>query len=317
MNPADLRQRIVRNMVESRCLDEQLILLQRHGLSPFWTGGPGEEAFNSSLGAFLRVGRGPEFDFLLPHYRSSAIALMAGEKSIDFIRQMLGRQSDPYSYGRNFANHFCNAERNLGPVSSPVNSQFVFGLGTARAQLDSSGITVVVAGDASTHQGDFASLLLWSTRPKDPLPILIVITNNRVGISTPYETQHAKPNIVDRARAFGIESAMVDGLSVDDCTNALKHAFDYVRTERRPYFLEASVTRLFGHSSASGAKHDPNAEDPLDRESYPAHWRMEIQERLRQEVEQVKLEPPVDGMSAESYVWGSSRPWPQSLKQSD
>ena len=93
----DTRKRIVRNMLESRCLDERLILLQRHGLGHFWTGGPGEEAFNSCLGAMLHVGRGPNYDYLLPHYRSSAIALMAGEQSIDFIRQMLGRESDPYS----------------------------------------------------------------------------------------------------------------------------------------------------------------------------------------------------------------------------
>ena len=125
---------------------------------------------------------------------------MAGERSIDFIRQMLGRATDPYSQGRNFANHFCNADSNLGPVSSPVNSQFVLALGTARAQLRSRGITVVIGGDASTHQGDFASLLIWSTRPAAPLPILIAITNNRVGISTPYETQHARSSIVDQDR---------------------------------------------------------------------------------------------------------------------
>jgi 2-oxoisovalerate dehydrogenase E1 component alpha subunit len=28
---------------------------------------------------------------------------------------------------------------------------------------------------------------------------------------------------------------------------------DYVRTERRPYLLEAFVSRLYGHSSSSGA----------------------------------------------------------------
>ncbi len=312
----DTRKRIVRNMLESRCLDERLILLQRQGLGHFWTGGPGEEAFNSCLGAFLRVGRGPDFDFLLPHYRSSAIALMTGERSIDFIRQMLGRETDPYSRGRNFANHFCNSERNLGPVSSPVNSQFVFGLGTARAQLKSSGVTVVVAGDASTHQGDFASLLLWSTRPDNPLPILIVITNNRIGISTPYETQHARPTIVDRAKAFGIKAATVDGLGVDACYCTLEHAFHSVRTERRPCFVEANVTRLFGHASSSGAQCDPDAEDPLERESFPSEWREEIEARLRREVEQVKREPPVDGASAELYAWGSPRRWPPSLKQS-
>lgn len=316
VNAHDLRNRIVRNMLESRCLDERLILSQQYGLGHFWTGGPGEEAFNSCLGALLNPGRGPDFDFLLPHYRSSAIALMAGERSIDFIRQMLGRETDPYSQGRNFANHFCNADRNLGPVSSPVNSQFAFGLGTARAQLNSRGITVVVGGDASTHQGDFASLLIWSTRPGNNLPILIVITNNGIGISTTYESQHARPSIVDRAEAFGIRTATVDGLSVDDSYSTLEHAFEYVRTERKPFFVEARVSRLFGHASSSGAHREADAEDPLDRESPPVEWRAEIEERLCREVEQVLAEPPVEGSSAELFVWGNPRRWPPSLKRS-
>jgi 2-oxoisovalerate dehydrogenase E1 component alpha subunit len=33
----------------------------------------------------------------------------------------------------------------------------------------------------------------------------------------------------------------------------LKHAMDYVRKERKPFLLEAMVSRLYGHSSASGA----------------------------------------------------------------
>ena len=312
----DLRQRIVRNMIESRCLDQRLIRLQQNGLGYFWTGGPGEEAFNSCLGALLKLDRGPDYDFLLPHYRSSAIALMTGERSIDFIRQMLGRATDPYSHGRNFANHFCNADKNLGPVSSPVNSQFAFGLGTARAQLGRKGITVVVGGDASTHQGDFASLLIWSTRPQNNLPILIAITNNRIGLSTSYETQHAKPSIVDRAKAFGIRAATVDGLSVDDSYHTLEQAFAYVRTERKPFFVEASVSRLLGHATPPGSRREPNAEDPLDRESYPALWKEEINTRLQDEVEQVLRESPVNESSADLYVWGDARPWPLSLKPS-
>lgn len=33
----------------------------------------------------------------------------------------------------------------------------------------------------------------------------------------------------------------------------LKEAMDYVRTERKPFLLEAMVSRLYGHSSSSGA----------------------------------------------------------------
>jgi 2-oxoisovalerate dehydrogenase E1 component alpha subunit len=297
------RQAILRNMLESRYLDERLLLLWRTGKAHFWTGGPGEEAFNSCLGALLRLGRGPKSDFLLPHYRSSAIALMTGEKSIDFIRQMLGRETDPFSKGRNFGNHFVNAARNLGPVSSPVNSQLVFGLGTARAQRLHTGITVVVCGDASTHSGDFASLLAWSSRPNDALPIVIVVTNNGGGISTSFESQHSEASVSERARPFGIQAAQVDGLSVDESFSLLEHAFSYVRNERRPFLVEAHVSRLWGHSSSSGANREVDADDPLDRESFPEHWHTEIRNRLKEEVERVLQEPAATGPSAESDVW--------------
>lgn len=298
-----LRARIVRNMLESRCLDELLIRAQIQGLGHFWTGGPGEEAFNSCLGAHLNVGRGPDFDFLLPHYRSSAVALMVGLRSIDFIRQMLGRATDPFSLGRNFANHFCDATRNLGPVTSPVNSQFAFALGTARAQLRRNGITVAIGGDASTHQGDFASLLVWSTRPRDELPVLIVITNNRMGISTSYESQHARNSTTHRAEAFGIPTARVDGLSVDDSHACLAEAFAYVRERRRPFMVEAEVTRLYGHSSSSGARRQDGVADPLDREDSPEQWRAAIVARLEDELARVKLEPAAAAESADLHVW--------------
>jgi 2-oxoisovalerate dehydrogenase E1 component alpha subunit len=38
---------------------------------------------------------------------------------------------------------------------------------------------------------------------------------------------------------------------------------DYVRAERRPFLLEAAVSRLYGHSSASGANSVPDEPDCL------------------------------------------------------
>ncbi|MBA2544268.1 MAG: thiamine pyrophosphate-dependent dehydrogenase E1 component subunit alpha, partial [Deltaproteobacteria bacterium] len=55
------------------------------------------------------------------------------------------------------------------------------------------------------------------------------------------------------AKAFGMPTAVIDGNDPEVSYAALSKAMDYVRTERRPYMLEAMVSRLRGHSSASGA----------------------------------------------------------------
>ncbi len=81
----------------------------------------------------------------------------------------------------------------------------------------------------------------------------MLVTNNRFGISTPYAGQHGATQIADRGKAFGMPTAVVDGNDPEASVAALKKAIDYVRTERKPYLLEAMVSRLYGHSSASGA----------------------------------------------------------------
>jgi 2-oxoisovalerate dehydrogenase E1 component alpha subunit len=111
----------------------------------------------------------------------------------------------------------------------------------------------VIGGDAGTAEGDFASALIWSSRPGQELPMLMIVTNNRFGISTPAQTQHGEKNIADRARAFGIECGVADGNHPEKIWKSLGSAMDFVRETGKPYLLEVEVSRIYGHSSSSGA----------------------------------------------------------------
>jgi len=250
----ELSLRIYDLMLRSRLLEERLITMYKQGDGFFWIGGPGEEAFNVPLGLLVDKGFGLQHDYLHLHYRSGATLLAMGADPIDSLRQMKNTATDPYSRGRNFAGHFSVRKWNVVPVSSPIEVQFSIAIGTARAQRNASkGITIVQGGDAGTAEGDFATALVWSSRRGCELPMLMIVTNNRYGISTPYAGQHGYDQISDRGKAFGMPTAVVDGNDPEASYAALTKAIDYVRTERRPYLLEAMVSRLRGHSSASGA----------------------------------------------------------------
>jgi 2-oxoisovalerate dehydrogenase E1 component alpha subunit len=243
-------------MVKARVLEERLITMYRQGDGYFWIGGPGEEALNVPLGLLVHKGQGPEFDYLHLHYRSSATLLAMGADPVDALRQMKNTATDPYSGGRNFVNHYSVRKWNVVPVSSPIEVQFSMAPGTALANKRVSGgrgITIVQGGDAGTAEGDFATCLVWSSRKGHELPVLMIVTNNQWVISTPYEGQHGETRISDRGKAFGIQTATIDGNDPEAAYAGLKHAIDYIRTERRPFLLEAMVSRLYGHSSASGA----------------------------------------------------------------
>jgi len=265
---AELSLRIYDLMLRARVLEERLISMYKQGEGYFWIGGPGEEAFNVPLGLLVDKGQGVDHDYLHLHYRSSGTLLAMGGDPVDSLRQMRNLATDPYSRGRNFAGHYSVRKWNIVPVSSPIEVQFSMAIGTARAQrkgTGAKGITIVQGGDAGTAEGDFATALVWSSRKGSELPLLMLVTNNRWGISTPFEGQHGYSQIAERGKAFGMPTAVVDGNDPEASYAALQKAINYVRTEKKPYLLEAMVSRLRGHSSASGANLVRGEEDCLER----------------------------------------------------
>ncbi|MSQ97578.1 MAG: thiamine pyrophosphate-dependent dehydrogenase E1 component subunit alpha [Gemmataceae bacterium] len=248
---------IHRIMVRARVMEERMIKMSKSGEGFFWIGGPGEEAFNACLGLQVKKGEGPAFDFLLLKYRNSAAMIAMGMELIDGVRQMAMRWSDPFSAGRNFTGHFSRKGWNVVPVTPVIEVQFVMAPGTALMQKrhGGDGVTIVIGGDAGSAEGDFASCLIWSTRPGNELPVLMLTTNNGFGISTSHASQHSCEHTTERGKAFGIPGEVVDGNDPVASWFAIERALRYCRSTRRPFMLEAMVSRLYGHSSSSGAPH--------------------------------------------------------------
>lgn len=252
-------------MVRSRALEERLIKIYKAGDAYFWIGAPGEEAWGVPLGMLVRKGQGPQYDWLHLHYRGTPTLVAMGMPMVDSIRLIMNRATDRCTGGRNFSNHYCFPEWNVAPVSSPIEIQYVQALGTAHVQKRSGfkALTVVSGGDAGTAEGDFASCLIWSSRKGQELPLLITVQNNQWGISTGFEGQHGESRISDRARAFNMPSETINGNDPVESYIKIKESMDYIRTHQKPAFLEAMVSRLYGHSSASGANFVKQEEDGL------------------------------------------------------
>lgn len=250
-------------MVKSRVLEERLIKIYRAGESYFWIGGPGEEAWGVSLGLNVNKGRGIQHDWLHLHYRCTPTLVALGLPMLESIRLMMNRVTDPSTGGRNFSNHYCFPQWNVAPVTSPIEVQYPIACGTALAQKrhKSKGISIVTGGDAGTAEGDFASCLIWSSRKGNELPVLITVQNNRWGISTSWEGQHGEAQIADRAKAFGIRSMVINGNDPVESYIKVKEQTDYIRKTGKPAFIETMVSRLYGHSSASGANRVENEMD--------------------------------------------------------
>jgi 2-oxoisovalerate dehydrogenase E1 component alpha subunit len=162
-------------MVKSRVLEERLIKVYKTGDAFFWIGGPGEEAFGVPLGLLVDKGQGVSHDYLHLHYRGTPTLIAMGMTMIDSIRLIMNRSTDRSTGGRNFANHYCFPEWNVVPVGSPIEVQYGMAVGTAMAQRrrkmkkEAAGVSIVTGGDAGSAEGDFASCLIWSSRPGNEL----------------------------------------------------------------------------------------------------------------------------------------------------
>jgi 2-oxoisovalerate dehydrogenase E1 component alpha subunit len=267
----ELALTVFRQMLRTRALEERSIKMSKSGEAYFWIGGPGEEAFNVCLGLQVHKGQGPAYDYLHLHYRNAGVMLAMGMPMIDHTRQLAMRWTDTHSRGRNFVGHYSIPAWNVVPVTSVIEVQFAMAPGTALVQKrhgqknpsENEGITLVVGGEAGTAEGDFESCLNWSTRPGNELPVLMLVANNRFGISTDLDTVHTHRPIAARGIPYGIRNETVDGNDPVVMWNAIDRAMRYCRRERKPFLLEAMVSRLHGHSSSSGAQRNWTDLDPL------------------------------------------------------
>jgi 2-oxoisovalerate dehydrogenase E1 component alpha subunit len=317
--PKELLLRMHSLMVKSRVLEERLIKIYKAGEAFFWIGAPGEEAFGVPLGLLVHKGQGPAHDYLHMHYRATPTMLALGMPMIDSIRLMMNRATDRSTGGRNFSNHYCFPEWNVVPVSSPIEVQYAASIGTAHVQRrhKGQGLTIVTGGDAGTAEGDFATCLVWASRPGHELPMLITVQNNKWGISTSYDSQHGETHIADRGKAFNMRTAVINGNDPIETYLSLQAEMAYIRKTRKPVLLEACVSRLYGHSSATGANLIPEVDsvkrfeelllrnDVLKEADAKRLW-AEFEEEARGAQETARGEPPPSPESVWDHVYADN-----------
>ncbi len=320
--PKEILLAMHEHMVTARVLEERLIKLYRTGDAYFWIGGAGEEAFGVPLGMLTHKGHGPEYDYLHLHYRGTPTLVALGMPMIDSIRLQMNRSTDPSTGGRNFCNHYCFPEFNVVPVGSPIEVQYGMAIGTGIVQRrlnqqGKKGITIVTGGDAGSAEGDFASCLIWSSRPGQELPMLITVQNNRVGISTDYGSQHGEKYVSDRGRAFGIRTAVVNGNDAIETYLALQAEMAYIRKTGKPVLMEFMVSRLYGHSSATGANREKGNDciELLERKMIDAkiitsqkckEIYVSLDEESRRIAEEVRKEPVPQAESIWDHIYAGN-----------
>lgn len=229
------------SMLLIRKFEEQAGLLYASGKGPMTCTSIGQEA--SAVGVIQELG--PE-DLLLTNHRSAGHLLARGADPGRMMAEIFGRATG-YCQGKSGSLHISVKELGVVLTSTIVGGELslVPGVALSLAMGGSSGIAACFFGDGAACEGVFHESLnlaaIWE------LPVLYVCENNQWQAFVSRRETMITDHISEWARPYGIEAVTVDGNDVSAVADAARHAVDYVRTKRKPFFLETSTYRLRGH----------------------------------------------------------------------
>lgn len=234
-------------MVLARRLSERIFQLQRAGIVPLAIPCDGHEAVQ--VGSALALPADPARRIVYPYYRSLAAVLAYGMTPLDLLLGFFAKQNDPSSGGHQMPAHYCRRDLNIVTTSSVIATQILHAAGAAyAAKLRRTGqVVVTYFGDGATSEGDFHEGLNFAAIHK--LPVVFVCENNGYAISVPQRKQMAITDVADRAAAYGLTGACVDGNDPEAVYEVTRAAVERATGGGGPTLIEAKTYRLAAHTS--------------------------------------------------------------------
>jgi TPP-dependent pyruvate/acetoin dehydrogenase alpha subunit len=227
-------------MLHSRTFENAVQQLWEDGLiSGEMHLGTGEEAICAGIIAQLQPG-----DALALDHRGTPPLLMRGIDPLLLLRELLGKP-DGLCGGTGGHMHLFSPE-NLAASSGIVGASAPAAVGFALAaqMLRPGTLAVAFFGEGATNQGMLLEAFNLASAWK--LPVLFVCKDNRWEITTPASIA-ISGQLAERASAFGLQAAEMDGSDVAAVWEAAREAMQHARQGKGPVFLHASCAHLDGH----------------------------------------------------------------------
>jgi TPP-dependent pyruvate/acetoin dehydrogenase alpha subunit len=251
-------------------------------------------------------------DWIAPMIRNIGALLVKGVPPRDIFMQHMAKYDSP-TKGRDGTSHFGDLE-NLHIVS-PISMlgdliPVMTGVAIGARYLGQKVVTMTWIGDGGSSTGVFHEGLNFAATQK--APFVLILENNLWAYSTPVRRQVPLENLADRAKAYGIDSYIVDGNNVVAVYNTAREAVARARAGEGPILIEAKTFRRLGH-----AQHDPAEYVPKEMRAYweardpiALYEKFLISEKLLDGAEKKEIDGKLDKLLAAEREFAENSPMP-------
>ena len=253
----------------TRSLEERLTNLYRQGKV---IGGLfrslGQEA--DSVGSAYALDR-EAGDLLSPLIRNLGSLLVMGARPVDVLRQYMAKATSP-TRGRELNVHFGDLGRGfIGQISHLGDMVPVMaGITLTFRMRGERRVGLVYVGDGAMSTGAFhEGMNLAAVRR---LPLVVIAENNGWSYSTRLERQTAVPQLVLKAKAYGVPGERADGNDVLAVWETTRRAVERARAGEGVTLIELVTYRRKGHAEHDDQHYVPKEElarwerqDPIAR----------------------------------------------------
>jgi TPP-dependent pyruvate/acetoin dehydrogenase alpha subunit len=206
-------------------------------------------------------------DTFTTHHRGHGIFLARGADPMRMMAEIGGKETG-YCGGKGGSMHI--ADMTLGHLGANAivggGIPAVVGAGLSSKYLNQGAVSVAFFGDGAMQQGILYESMnmaaLWG------LPVLFVCINNQYGMGTRIDQATVSSRFDERAKAFGLNGAVVDGLDVEQVQATARWLLDDARAGK-PGLLSVEVYRFFGHARMDKSPYRSEAEEVEGRRKDP------------------------------------------------
>jgi len=209
-------------------------------------------------------------DDIITAYRDHGWGLVRGVSPKEGMAELYGKKTG-CSKGKGGSMHFAKTENHFWGGYGIVGGHIPLGGGIAFANKykQNDRVTACFLGDGAVDQGALHETLNMSQNWG--LPCIYAIENNGYAMGTAVH-RHSVGELHERAKGFGMKSAVINGMDVFTVYEKMKEIAEDVRENSNPWLVEIRTYRYRGHSMSDPMKYRTKEElkeyeklDPVER----------------------------------------------------